>query len=482
MKYEKELKTRYSKCLQAFDVRGQAHVLRWWDELSVEQQDELLTQLESIPWELLDGVIPTHVLREPRQAASSEWSPPVVYPHVPDSGRIQAYEEARRRGVQILRDGRVAAFTVAGGQGTRLGFDGPKGAVIVTPVGERSLFGLFADSVWAARRRYRAAIPWYIMTSPANHDATADYFSSHGFFDLPEEDVRLFQQGMLPAFDFQGRLLLQEKHRLAMAPDGHGGSLKALSASGAMDDMRRRGVKVISYFQVDNPLVKPFDPLFIGLHAAADSEASTKVARKIQDLERVGNVCLKDGHVAVIEYSEFPESLARARNPDGSRRFDFGNLAIHLLNVDFIDRIAGRSFQLPFRRAVKKVAFVDESGRCVEPDEPNAVKLETFVFDALPLAERSLLLEVDRSEEFSPVKNATGVDSLETSRRDQVRRARRWLEKAGVTVPRGSEGQPAVEVIISPRFALDAEDVAARREELPSLHEGAGLLIDTPLN
>ena len=475
-----ELKTRYVSCLRTLEARQQTHVLRWWDDLPPEQSNELLAQLESIPWELLDGVIPTHVLREPQQAVPSEWSPPQVHPVTPPPTRAREYDDARLRGIEILRNGRVAAFTVAGGQGTRLGFDGPKGAVVVTPVGQRTLFGLFADTVWAARRRYNAAIPWYIMTSPANHDATLEFFSAHNFFDLPREDVSFFQQGMLPAFDFQGRLLLEERHRLALAPDGHGGSLKALSASGALDDMRRRGVEIISYFQVDNPLVKPFDPLFLGLHAATASEISTKVARKTDDLERVGNVCVRDGRVVVIEYSDLPESLARAKNPDGSRRFDFGNLAIHLLNVGFIDRIAGRSSQLPFRRAVKSVPFVGESGLRVEPDRPNAVKLETFIFDALPLAVRPLLLEVERSEEFSPVKNATGVDSLETARRDQVRRACRWLEEAGVFVPRRPDGEPAINIAISPRFALDVADVIDRRNDLPTLREADIILIDLP--
>ncbi len=348
----------------------------------------------------------------------------------------------------------------------------------VTPVGGKTLFQLFAETVLAAGRRYGALIPWYVMTSPANHDETFGFLARHDFFGLPRGDVFVFPQGMLPVFDFAGRLLLEDKHRLALAPDGHGGALKALLRSGALADMQARGVEIISHFQVDNPLVKPFDPLFIGLHVLTQSEMSTKVARKADDLERVGNVCLRDGRLTVIEYSEFPETHARARNAEGGRRFDAGNLAIHLLDVGFVQRITSRSFELPYRRAEKVVPFINDNGSLVSPITTNAVKLETFIFDVLPLATNPLVLEVDRAEEFSPAKNLTGVDSLESAKRDQVRRACRWLEAAGVKVPRDPDGEPDVTVEISPLFALQAEDVVAKPDRLPPLEPGAAIYIE----
>lgn len=393
-------------------------------------------------------------------------------------GESNRDNRAAQRGRELLSAGKVAAFTVAGGQGTRLGYDGPKGTVVVSPIGQRTLFQLFAETVLAARQKYAAAIPWYVMTSPANHAATVDFFSQRHCFGLPKHDVIFFQQGTLPAFDFHGRLLLESKDSLALAPDGHGGSLKALVSSGAIHNMRQRGVEIISYFQVDNPLVKPFDPLFVGLHALTGSEMSTKVARKADDLEKVGNLCLRDGKLVVVEYSDFPEGLAKVRNPDGTRTFDFGNLAMHLLAVDFVDRVAGRSFQLPLRRADKAVPCLDERGCRVQSDRPNAVKLEMFVFDALPLARSPLLLEVDRAEEFSPIKNASGVDSLETARRDQLRRACRWLESSGLRVPRRPDGQPDIAVYIAPTFALDSADVASKRDQIPPLTPAAKLVLE----
>lgn len=364
-------------------------------------------------------------------------------------------------------------MTVAGGQGTRLGFDGPKGAYPVTPVRNASLFQVFAETIQAAGRKYGTTIPWYIMTGPGNHEATRQFFQQHDFFGLKREDVAMFVQGQMPAFARDGKMLLADRNRLALSPDGHGGSLKALVASGSLADMRRRGIRTISYFQVDNPLVRPFDPLFLGLHANTGSEMSTKVARKADDHERVGNVCLRDGRLAVIEYSEFSDELAEAKNADGSRKFDAGNLAIHLIEVEFVHRVMDVAFQLPYRRAEKVVAYIGDEGTLISPQTPNAVKLEMFVFDALELAEHPLVFEVDRSEEFSPVKNASGSDSLESSMRDQVARAYHWLECGGLHPPRHTDGTPAATVELAPSFAIDAEDVTYHRCDVPNIAPGS---------
>jgi UDP-N-acetylglucosamine/UDP-N-acetylgalactosamine diphosphorylase len=241
--------------------------------------------------------------------------------------------------------------------------------------------------------------------------------------------------------------------------------------------MVTRGIEVVSYFQVDNPLVKPFDPLFLGLHAATGSEMSTKVAAKMDDLERVGNVCMQDGRVKVIEYSDLPESLAHARTADGGRMFDWGNLAIHLLDVAFIDRIIARRFELPYHRAEKPAVFLDDAGLRQTAQTANSLRLETFVFDALPLAENPLVFEVERSEEFSPVKNEKGVDSLETAVRDQTRRAANWVDAAGGEVPRKPDREPDLKLEIAPTFALDKEDLRQHLPHLPVLRPGEAAYI-----
>lgn len=474
---EKSLDSRYKTCLAALRERNQEHVLRWWDDLTTSERSQLLTDIESIPWDTVDPLCRSSASCQGDAPPPGELSPPKVYAHHPDRDQERLYVEATELGRQLIRDGKVAAFTVAGGQGTRLGFEGPKGAVTVSPVREKTLFQLFAEMIRTVRARYEVSVPWYIMTNPANHEQTVGFLKDHDYFGIEESDVILFSQEMLPAFDFQGRMLLEDKHRLALAPDGHGGSLKALVQCGALADLRTRGIEVISYFQVDNPLVKPFDPLFIGLHTKTESEMSTKVASKTHDLERVGNVCVQNGSVVVIEYSNFPEDLAHELNTNGARRFNVGNLAIHLLDVSFLDRIIAQRFDLPYHRANKTVTWMDENGFLRTPRTPNAVKLETFVFDAIPHARNPLLLEVDRAEEFSPVKNAKGEDSVETAVRDQIRRAARWLEAAGVTIPRQSDGEPDVTIEIATAYALDADDVKKRVTKPPTLHAGETIYI-----
>ena len=280
----------------------------------------------------------------------------------------------------------------------------------------------------------------------------------------------------MPAFAMDGRMLLGERESLALSPDGHGGSLRALQRSGALDDMKKRGVEHLSYFQVDNPLVHTLDPLFLGLHDLTSSEMSSKTVPKADALEKVGNFVVADGKVQVIEYSDLPESLARKTNADGGLAFNAGSIAIHALRVSFIERLnAGGSLQLPWHRAEKKVPFVNEAGEAVKPDKPNAVKLEQFVFDAIPLASNAIVYETDRAEEFSPVKNAEGVDSPATCRRDQIRRAARWLREAGVDVPT-KEGEPDATLEIDPLFATSDEQLKSRGLKL-KVRNGAVIYI-----
>jgi UDP-N-acetylglucosamine/UDP-N-acetylgalactosamine diphosphorylase len=236
--------------------------------------------------------------------------------------------------------------------------------------------------------------------------------------------------------------------------------------------MRQRGVEHLSYFQVDNPLVHTIDPLFLGLHDLTGSEMSSKTIPKATALEKVGNFVIGDGKLQVIEYSDLPEKLALQTNSDSTLRFNAGSIAIHALRRTFVERLnqSGR-LELPWHRAEKKVPFIDDSGNEVKPDKPNAVKLEQFVFDAIPLAKNPIVYTTDRAEEFSPVKNAEGVDSPATSKRDQIRRAARWLESAGVEIAK-KNGEPDAEIEISPLFATSAQQLRMRK--LPVQRVGSG--------
>ena len=377
---------------------GQQHVFRFWDDLPEDGRRRLLSHLAEIDFEALDRLIETH-LRHPEPPEVPADLEPAPFIPLPSTGAERAERDRMRdRGARLLAAGKVAAFTVAGGQGTRLGYDGPKGAFPVGPVSGRPLFQIFAEGLLAARRAAAAPIPWYVMTSEANDEATRAFFADHDHFGLPTEDVMFFRQGMMPAVDFQGRLILSAPDALARSPDGHGGSLLALSRSGMLADMADRGIEHISYFQVDNPLVPPVDPVFLGCHAEAASEMSSKMARKRDPGEKLGVFCLSGGRLRVIEYSDLPAPLAEARDADGRLRFGAGSIAIHVIARKLVERLtAGGEFALPFHRAEKKIPYVNEAGETVTPDEPNGVKFERFVFDALPMADSPVVLEIDRS-------------------------------------------------------------------------------------
>ncbi|MEC9372385.1 MAG: UDPGP type 1 family protein [Planctomycetota bacterium] len=447
---------------------GQEHLLRFHDELSPERRRLLLERIEGLPLESVPRLIEEYVKQKPDFSPRGKIEPAAYYPADPKSSRRSWNRDSfRAKGEALLKMGRVGVFTVAGGQGTRLGFDGPKGCYPATPAHGKPLFMVIAEWIRAASARYGATIPWYIMTSPANHDDTVSFFRDQNQFGLKPQSIMHFQQGVMPSFDAAtGKILLAEKDEPATNPDGHGGSLRALYVSGAIDDMRHRGVEHISYVQIDNPMVKPVDPVFIGLHAAApdsSGEMSSKMVEKTEPSEKVGVFSTVDGRVQVIEYSDLPDELAQQRDDAGALRFNAGSPAIHLIGVEFVARLNEKGddgLSLPFHRADKKVPHVDlATGKKVEPDSANGVKLEMFVFDALPLAEKSIVLETLREDEFAPIKNAEGVDSPASSRRLQSGRGARWLESAGVRVARNEDGSPACTIEISPLKAMGPEDL-----------------------
>jgi UDP-N-acetylglucosamine/UDP-N-acetylgalactosamine diphosphorylase len=459
---------------------GQEHLLRFWDELDPEQRTALLDDLDAVDFDLVTRLIPTHVTDHTPAVTPETLMPPEVMPATPDIDLVGRYADAIKQGVGMIRQGMVAALTVAGGQGTRLGLDGPKGAFAISPVRGKTLFQLFAEAVAATQLRYGGTVPWYIMTSPVNDAATQKFFTDNDHFGLNPERILFFPQGVMPAFAPDGKILLDCKHRLALSPDGHGGTLRALAASGALATMKSQGAEAISYFQVDNPLVKPIDPLFLGLTRITNAEMAAKVIPKADDFERVGVVAQADGKTQVIEYSDLADELATARDENGNRTFDAGSIAVHVLARSFVERLTGGSegLTLPWHRASKKVAYTDETGTRIEPDEPNAIKLETFIFDALPLAKKTLVLQTRREEEFSPVKNAEGGDSPETSRRDLNRRAARWLDSAGVNVPVRPDGEPDATLEISPLLALDPNQLRERLPVRPDIQPGASVYLD----
>ena len=450
---------------EQFARAGQGQVFAFWPQLDDAARRALLAQAAEIDLAEVTRLARTLLGAGGAPAVDLDGLEPAPYEALPaHGGDAAAWAQARAAGEAALRAGRVAAFTVAGGQGTRLGFDGPKGTFPVTPVMGKPLFQVFAEKILAAGRRHGRPLHWFIMTSHANHAATEAFFAAHGCFGLDPARVHCFRQGRMPAVDFAGRILLEAPGSVAMSPDGHGGSLRALHRSGALDLMRREGVDTISYFQVDNPLVRCIDPAFLGWHLTHGAEMSAKMIPKAYPEEKVGHFCRQRGRLVVIEYSDLPAAMQREVDPaTGRLRYLAGSIAIHVLDRDFVRRLAtaGSESALPFHRADKKIATVDAAGRPVPLAQPNGVKFEMFVFDALPFARRPLVIETDRADDFSPVKNAAGVDSPETARADQLRQAARWLRGAGAAIATDPTGLPPIAVEVSPLFGDDAASFAA---------------------
>lgn len=433
---------------------GQGHVFKYWDELNESSRASLLNQLQQVDLTLM-AALHEKFIKSGHDSQKKGDLKPADFIRLPTTDLQQAaHRQAKKVGEEALRAGRVAAFLVAGGQGTRLGFNGPKGKFPVSPVKNKTLFQLHAEKILALSGKYDVAIPWYIMTSETNHAESVEFFKSNSYFGLGAENMMFFRQEMIPALDPHGKLILDAKDHIFRNPNGHGGSLSALKNSGALDDMKGRGIDFIFYFQVDNVLVQMCDPIFLGDHIQENAEMSAKVVVKTEPAEKVGVLGSIDSRLGVIEYSDLSDGQMQARNADGSLKFQAGNIAIHILNVDFVERENEGGLRLPWHVAHKKISCLDETGSLVEQDQPNGYKFETFVFDALGDAKRTVILEVDRAEEFSPVKNKEGIDSPETARRDMENQFHRWLKVAGVA---GSAGKGAIE--ISPLFALDAEDL-----------------------
>jgi UDP-N-acetylglucosamine/UDP-N-acetylgalactosamine diphosphorylase len=443
---------------------GQEHVLAFWSELDAEGRDQLARQVDAIDLDLIASLYRGDVEQpEWESLARRATEPCALRVAQRESGQAAAWgataTAARDRGEQALRSGQVGVILVAGGQGSRLGFDRPKGLYPIGPLSGASLLQIHAEKIRAAHRRYGQAVPLYLMTSPVTHDETVAYVAAHDRFGLAEEDVLVFCQGTMPAVDAStGKLLLAEKDSLFLSPDGHGGTVAALSSSGALDHMRSRGVQQIFYLQVDNPLVPICDPELLGHHLLAESELTSLAVAKQDPQDKLGNFVMIDDKLHVIEYSDFPSDVASETDAEGRLRFWAGSVAIHVFDVAFLQRSLDMGDALPFHIAHKQASHLGPSGERIVPTEPNALKFERFIFDLLPHARRPIVVEYREEDSFAPLKNASGApkDTPEYVQRFLLDQHRRWLAAAGAEVAAG------VDVELSPLFALDATDVAKR--------------------
>jgi UDP-N-acetylglucosamine/UDP-N-acetylgalactosamine diphosphorylase len=455
---------------------GQEHLLGFWDDLPPAQQRRLSDQIAEIDWRGFVALREQHGGKSDDPASAKRHWQEVAARSVPPRAVRLGQEpqgftrsQAKQRGEQALREGKVGMILVAGGLGTRLGFDLPKGMFPLGPVSNRTLFQILIDHLRAVSRRHGVRIPLYIMTSPATHQATEAFLAEHDRFGMSAEDLRLFQQGTMYAVDAESfRVLLASPDKIFTGPDGHGGMLAALVKNGILAEARRRGIEQFFYGQIDNPLLTVCDPELIGCHLLSQSELTTQVATKTDPAEKVGVVVEVAGRTQIIEYVDLPDEAAKERLPDGSLKFWAGNIAVHVFDTAFLERTASQADALRFHTSRKKVPFVNEAGELIHPSSPNAIRFERFIFDLLPLAKNALVVEVDKAQAFAPVKNddSAPTDSPTTARRAMISQSAKLLHEADVSVA------PNVAVEVNPLWALDAEE--ARQKLQP------GTSITTP--
>ena len=457
-------KSRIEKLQEKFETYGQEHVFRFFNQLPVDQQEKLLIQLETIDLKLLSNLATESILANKKPQKRGEFIPADVIPIPRTSEQLKKAEGAKKVGEDLLCSGKVGAVLVAGGQGTRLGFSGPKGKFPVTPVRKKSLFQFHSEKILALSKKYQCSIPWYIMTSEINHTETKQFFEENNYFGLQQTEVFFFQQEMIPGVDENGKFFLASKDRIFANPNGHGGTLQALKNSGALADMKERGIEELFYFQVDNTLIQICDPVFLGYHVREKAEMSSKVLAKRDPYEKIGVIGYLNEKLTVIEYSDLSNEEMEAKNADGSLRFNAGSIAIHMINRNFIEKLADGRLNLPYHLAHKKIPFMDESGVQISPDHPNGYKFEMYIFDALQFTTNSVVMEVERTQEFSPVKNAEGEDSPETAVNDLCNYYGKWLEKSGVAVEKHN-GSVNGKLEISPLFAMDENEFVKKKPE-----------------
>ena len=414
-----------------YQLAGQEHVLKHLALVSDSARTCFLQQLDSIEVEKLSSFLEAALGEQHSKAEIKPFSKVVARANDDDVIR-----EAQQVGFEAIRKGTVAALVLAGGQGTRLGFDGPKGMYDIGLPSGRTLFCMIAERIQRLLQLASATtvIPFYVMTSPLNHNDTIEYFKENAYFGLAEDSVKFFQQGMLPCLTNDGKIIMESAGKVAMAPDGNGGIYPSLLKSGMLDDMKNRGIKYLHVFSIDNALVKPADPVFVGYCISQDADCGNKVVWKAHAHEQVGVVAEKAGKPCIVEYSDITTEMAERRDENCRLVFGAANICNHFYTLDFINNVIIPNIGSMYHVARKKIPYYDEEkNETVIPTENNGVKLETFIFDVFPLSKRMVILDVPRSDEFAPVKNAPGSpsDSPDTARAMISALSQKWVKDAG---------------------------------------------------
>lgn len=414
----------YEEAQKKLQKYGQEQVLNRYKYLSDEKKEKLINQIKNIDFDQIKELFDiTHksVKKIDGEISSINFV---------DKSKLskEEYEKYYNIGSKIIKDGKYAVVTMAGGQGTRLGYVAPKGTFKIGGGVDKSLFEALSDTIKDAKNKFDTTIPWYIMTSRENNDATEKFFEKNDFFGLPYEDIKFFKQGELPMLNTDGKLMLDETGLIKLAADGHGGVFESLVKNGYLEDMKKRGIEWIFISGVDNVLAGLVDPIAVGLAVSEGNLATGKSVVKRSPDENVGVFCKRNGKPYVIEYTEITDEMANAKNEDGELIYGESHILTNLFNIKALENIAKN--KLPYHKAFKKAKYMDDNGEIVVPEKPNAYKYEAFIFDAFESLDDMSVLRVKREDEFAPLKNADGEDSPNTARQlymDYQERKRKGL-------------------------------------------------------
>lgn len=454
----------YKEGLEKASKFGQEHVFQFWEELSKSEQSSLLKQVEEIDFDEIETLKKIKDKKQKLNPKSETISAPIS---IKKEKIINIEKETYNKGVEYLEEGKIACLMVAGGQGSRLGFEGPKGCFPISPVKNKTLFQIFAEQIKANENKYNVKLQWYMMTSDVNNKPTKDFFEENNYFGLEKSQIHFFIQKMLPAINDEGKFFLKSKHEIFTNPNGTGGVYEALKDNGILKHAKENNIEYFSFVNVDNPLVEIFDPAHIGLAVEKNSDYSAKVVKKTNPEEKVGLICNVKGTTQVLEYSNISEELTKEKNEDGDLLLNLANLNILLIKREFVEKVVENKL-LEYSVAFKKIPSISNNGELIKPENPNGYKFETFVFDVMPLTKNISIIEDLREDVFAPVKNADGVDSPLTARLLMNRKAKKWMVNSGFD-------KEIVDHIdfaeISPLFALTEKDFKEKVKDKIEFYE-----------
>ncbi len=450
-----------AKLLKKVIKSGNKHILHFWNELTDAEKDFFIDEIERLDFKTVNRYFSIY---ENSKKIAERFSPPKYRSLSSIKGDKQIY----KIGEKAFREGEVAFLTVAGGQGSRLGSDMPKGCFPISPIKKKSLFQLFAEKVAFYSAYYENDLKWYIMTSEENYHPTKIFFEDNNYFNLKRRNVIFFNQGMLPTLTLDGKMILRDKNKILLNPDGHGGILKALLKMGLLDDMKKNSIKYLSYCQVDNPLARLADPYFLGAHIKENSYVSTKVVKTLYPEEKMGRAVEAGGVNKIVEYSDLTKEELNERDSNGESAYGLGSIAVHIFNVPFLLRCT-KKLELHFAKK-RSIGYKCDENKNYIKEEMDTIKFETFVFDTIPLAKRSIFFETRREDEFAPLKNREGVDSIETSTLAQIDFFAEWLIKTNLVSREAIKGKKIeISPTYAPNFEIFLENEAKESDKLKSL-------------